>query len=149
MYRSTIALPICGLAVALLGVVERSLADDPCWEQTIQNSDAEKGVNRFGQSFDLDGDLAVIGIGLANSHAYVFRNDPVKGWVEEQILVVPDLTCNEFFSCGGSPAISGDTIIVGSSLDDEQPRGRHAGHRDRRRSDPRWRHRARRFGERG
>jgi len=71
--------------------------------------------DQFGFSVDVDGDRAVIGARFdnsANGSAYVYYNDPGLGWVEEQKLVMPGSTTENWF--GHTVAIEGDVIVIGA-----------------------------------
>jgi hypothetical protein len=71
----------------------------------------------FGESVSISGDTAVVGASFENSQgaAYVFVRSGA-GWGEQQKLVSTDIAAGDNF--GTSVAISGDTIVVGASGDD-------------------------------
>lgn len=90
-------------------------------QQRLQASDAAEGDN-FGHSVSLSGDSVIIGAwqddnagGNAAGSAYVFtRSGGV--WTQEQKLIASDASGLDFF--GTSVSLSGDTAIVGASLND-------------------------------
>lgn len=83
-------------------------------EAKLQASDGAEG-DLFGELVAMDGGVAVIGATSSEGYrwgaAYVFRFDG-SNWVEEQKLLPSDSRPNDFF--GQSPAVSGDTIVVGA-----------------------------------
>ncbi len=96
-------------------------ACSPVQVQKLLASDAD-AEDRFGDSGTLrvEGNRLVVGAryhiedGLVTGAAYVFRRDG-SGWVEEQKLVSSDADEGDKF--GGWNAMSGDTIISGTSGD--------------------------------
>jgi len=94
---------------------------NPVQVQKLLASDAD-AEDRFGDSGTLrvDGNRLVVGAryhienGLTTGAAYVFRRE-ASGWVEEQKLVSSDADEGDKF--GGWNAMSGDTIISGTSGD--------------------------------
>jgi hypothetical protein len=91
-------------------------------EQELTASDAA-AYDDFGYSVSVSGDLALVGAELADSGgvvaagaAYVFRFDGTR-WVEEQKLTALDAAADDEF--GSSVTIDGDTIVIGSPLDDD------------------------------
>ncbi len=76
----------------------------------------------FGVSVSISGDAAIVGAyldddnGLSSGSAYVYRRNGVI-WMEEQKLLASDGAVNDRF--GTVVSISGDTAIVGASLDDD------------------------------
>jgi hypothetical protein len=91
-------------------------------EQKVTNSDGVDG-DRFGSSFAIAGDLAVIGAslhehgGINENHgsAYVFIRSG-SAWVEDRELRASDGQNNDFF--GASLAFSENTLLVGADNDD-------------------------------
>ncbi|HEY7184267.1 MAG TPA: PxKF domain-containing protein [Blastocatellia bacterium] len=89
-------------------------------QQMISASDAAAG-DLFGLSVAISGDTVVVGApdkngaaGLNPGSVYVFaRSGGV--WSQQQKLEAPDAAENDEF--GSSVAISGDTVVVGASLD--------------------------------
>jgi len=84
--------------------------------------------DEFGTSIAISGDTAVFGApgddaGIGS--AYVFRYDEVEGWVEEQTLTATGGAAGDRF--GNSVGISGDTIVVGAEMDDDDDNGAQAG----------------------
>lgn len=76
----------------------------------------------LGASVDISGDTAVVGAyfdddsGNASGSAYVYiRNGQV--WSEQQKLVASDAAADDRF--GFSVSVSGDTVVVGSHLNDD------------------------------
>ena len=79
--------------------------------------------DEFGDSVSVNGDIAVVGAykddvnGTDSGSAYVFvRNNGV--WVEESRLVASDGAPGDRF--GQSVSVSGDTVLVGASDDDDR-----------------------------
>ena len=90
-------------------------------EQKLTASDAAAGA-LFGVSVSMSGNTAVVGAreddcaaGESCGSAYVFRFDGTD-WVQEQKLVASDAWANDNF--GKSVSVSGDTVVVGSYLND-------------------------------
>lgn len=77
----------------------------------------------LGYAVAIDGDTAVIGApgdanaGFDSGSAYVFVRDASGVWHEQGLLIAHDATSADRF--GSSVAISGDTVIIGSSEDDD------------------------------
>jgi FG-GAP repeat len=96
-------------------VFERSAG---VWTETAKlvASDAAP-IDYFGQSLDLDGDLAVVGAwgdddaGTGTGSAYVFRE--AGGWTEEQKLLAGDAAAIDYF--GFDVAVQGNVIAVGAT----------------------------------
>ncbi len=103
------------------------------WVQTqiLQNADNEN-YDRFGWSVDIDGDYIIVGafgedddlngnnnLSKAGS-AYIFKNN-AGTWTQTQKIIANDRTAGDEF--GWSVAISGNTIIVGAHLEDEDENG--------------------------
>ena len=71
----------------------------------------------------LSGDTAIVGaygdddFSSDTGSAYVFIRDEGGNWTEQAKLRAGDATTRDFF--GGSVAISGDTAVVGASVDDD------------------------------
>ena len=93
------------------------------WTQQAQLNGTNGAANdRFGGSVGISGDTAVVGafrstVG-ANANqgsAYVFTRSGTN-WTQQQQLTALDGAANDQF--GYSVAVSGETIIVGASLDD-------------------------------
>ena len=78
--------------------------------------------DRFGASVSIDGDYAVVGAywhddnGTDAGSAYVFKRTGTS-WAEEAKLLPSDGAAEDFF--GASVSISGDYIIVGAELNDD------------------------------
>ncbi len=97
--------------------------DGSSWaeEEKLTASDAAAG-DSFGNSVSVSKDTAVVGAfvddcaaGVACGSVYVFRFNGTS-WVEEQKLTASDAT--EVDEFGLSVSVDGDTIVVGTSLDD-------------------------------
>ena len=89
-------------------------------EQKITASDAAESIG-FGRSVSISGDTAIVGAGGTDdvlSSAYIFTRSNDDGlWREETKLTASDAAANNSF--GGSVSISGNTVIIGASSDDE------------------------------
>jgi FG-GAP repeat len=90
-------------------------------QQKLTASDAT-GDDHFGKSLSISGDTAAIGAnlddvtGLRSGSAYVFVRS-VTTWTEEKKLTASDGTTDDLF--GSSVSISGDTVVMGTLLDDD------------------------------
>ena len=79
--------------------------------------------NHFGESVAISGDTVIVGAsgdddkGTNSGSAYVFRRDDSE-WGQPIKLTAVDGAAFDYF--GESVAISGDTVIVGASLDDDK-----------------------------
>ena len=88
-------------------------------QQKLTANDASSG-DVFGFSVAISGDTAVVGdyrhsdAGLASGAAYVFARNG-GGWSQQQKLTASDAAAGDVF--GGSVAIEGDTVVVGSRFD--------------------------------
>ena len=77
----------------------------------------------FGKSVALNGDTAVVGAyrdddnGLFFGSAYVFAPDAGGLWTQQSKLLASDGALGDFF--GGAVAVSGNTVVVGAALDDD------------------------------
>jgi FG-GAP repeat/Secretion system C-terminal sorting domain len=90
------------------------------------------GSEYFGYSVDISGNYAVIGTWAhdydasganylsAAGAAWIFYND-AGTWVQQQKIVAPDRASSDRF--GNCVAISGDVVIVGAPLEDEDASG--------------------------
>ena len=98
------------------------------WTQRAKLTAADAGAaDRFGLSVALDGDTVVIGSYLDNDNgndsgsAYVFTRNTAgnltSGWTQRAKLTANDAATYDHF--GRSVSIDGDTIVVGSYLDDD------------------------------
>ena len=93
----------------------------------ITSSDAMEG-DFLGGSVDISGDTMVVGAyldddaGTSSGAAYVYRWDGMT-WNEEAKLTASDAARADLF--GKAVAIDGDTIVVGSFMDDDM--GSHSG----------------------
>ena len=109
------------IALALAGA---SAAQAQCQGPEIAKlTDTEPGMQHFyGQSVAIDGDVAVVGAYRdwsgedRGGSVFVYRFDG-SVWAEEANLIPTDLTPTAEF--GISVGVSGDTLVVGSHLDDE------------------------------
>ncbi len=88
------------------------------WSQSarLEPADAPGAVN-FGSSVDLAGNTIVVGAPAGGTgSAYVFNRDGEGVWSQTTRLVPADAESGDL--AGTSVALSGDTILVGASLDD-------------------------------
>ena len=90
-------------------------------EAELTASDAAAG-DQFGGSVSVSGDTAVVGAsgdddgGSSSGSAYVFtRSGGV--WTQQQKLTASDAAAYDYF--GWSVSVTGDTVAVGASLDDD------------------------------
>lgn len=127
---------VCGdwLAVGAIGDDEKgSFAgavllfhrdSDGAWNQTakLHPSDAE-AYKFFGEKLVLRGDLLIVGVshdsqkGPSAGAAYLFRRQPDGVWNQESKIFASDATAGDFF--GIAVDADGDTVVVGSFLDDD------------------------------
>lgn len=87
-------------------------------QQQLTASDGKIG-DCFGYSVSIDGNLAIVGAyGDENGtgSVYVFNNSGTT-WVEEEKLMAPDGSVNDWF--GYSVSIDGNYVIVGAYGDDD------------------------------
>lgn len=125
---SAFALAAIVFVVALGGVLacgssgDGGSGDSNCGagECKILASDG-RDIDTFGFSVAIAGDVIVVGAasddtGDRSGSAYVYRFDGTD-WVEEQKLTASDASTNQQF--GISVAVSGDLIVVGAQLDDD------------------------------
>ncbi|MBO0860291.1 MAG: PxKF domain-containing protein [Chloracidobacterium sp.] len=89
-------------------------------QQKLEASDAMIG-DSFGNSVAISGDTVVVGArfdddaaGLDQGSAYVFVRSGDGTWTQQQKLEASDAAAGDQF--GSSVAISGETIVVGTSL---------------------------------
>lgn len=79
--------------------------------------------DEFGSAVALSGGFAAIGArgdddgGNQAGSVYVYRLDPQAGWTLAQTLRAPDAAAADEF--GAAVALDGDTLVVGSRLDDD------------------------------
>jgi hypothetical protein len=88
------------------------------WTQSARLEPAgDPGAINFGSSVDLAGNTIVIGAPAGGTgSAYVFNADGDGVWSQTTELVTSDAEAGDF--AGTSVALSGDTILVGASLED-------------------------------
>jgi hypothetical protein len=88
------------------------------WSQSARlEPSGNPGAINFGSSVDLAGNTIAIGAPAAGTGAvYVFNADGGGVWTETTTLVPTDAEAEDF--AGTSVALSGDTILVGASLED-------------------------------
>lgn len=97
------------------------LAGSWVFRKKVTGSQTKKS-SLFGSSVDIDGDIAVIGAvrdkwaGDYAGAAYIFRRQG-NNWLEEAHLTAPDGDAGQRF--GGDVSISGDTVVISASGDDE------------------------------
>ena len=90
-------------------------------QQKLLPSDGQAG-NWFGYSVSIDGNYAAAGAiydnenGVNSGSAYVFKRYG-QSWVEEAKLVASDAAAGDKF--GYSVSVTGDSVIVGARLDDD------------------------------
>ena len=90
-------------------------------QQQITAADGIAG-DHFGSSVDIDGDTIVSGANLRDDSftytgaAYVFTRSGTT-WTQQQKLNASDAEASDFF--GSEAAISGDTILISASSDDD------------------------------
>ena len=88
-------------------------------EAKLIASDISGWEDKFGLGVSIYGDTAFVGAYGNNNHTgavYVFEFDGIQ-WNEKQKIVPSDAAIEDFF--GFSFAVEGDTIIIGSSGDDD------------------------------
>ena len=91
-------------------------------ERAKLTADDADGSIQFGFSVSIDGDYIVVGARAANSDvnesgaAYVFKRDGAS-WDQQEKLTPDDAAEGDEF--GKSVAISGDHIVIGSPMDDD------------------------------
>ena len=108
------------ISMVLIQVAFSCLASAACEQVKISAPDANAD-DRFGVSVAIDGYIAVIGAHQNDSngsdsgavYVYLFSG---SAWIQRQKLVPSDASPGDQF--GRSVAIEGDTIVVGSYLDD-------------------------------
>jgi len=108
-----------GYPCGSMGLVDWSLV------QQIQKITASDGAtsDQFGYSVALSGDTALIGaqgdddMGSSSGSAYVFTRSG-STWTQQAKLTAADGAANDAF--GYSVALSGDTALVGTRLDDDR-----------------------------
>ena len=88
------------------------------WSQTARLSPTGPvGAINFGSAVELAGNTLVVGApGVGTGSAYVFNRDGLGVWSETTRLVPTD--AEEDDRAGTAVALSGDTILVGASLED-------------------------------
>ena len=97
--------------------------DGTDWGETqkITASDAAAG-DIFGHSVAVSGDTVVVGStfdddnGSNSGSAYVFTRSGIT-WTQQAKLTASDAAAGDFF--GETLSVSGDTVVVGSRLDDD------------------------------
>lgn len=124
MNRQELCTTIAAVTIAFLVLgtgVENARAQ--CQAQQLAEITASDPFNQdfFGNSVDMDGDVAVVGAygeGALAGAIYVFRFNGTN-WIQEAKLIGSDTTSlprgDQF---GFSVSVSGDTIVVGSHYDD-------------------------------
>ncbi|HED54801.1 MAG TPA: hypothetical protein ENJ00_11460, partial [Phycisphaerales bacterium] len=98
--------------------------DGTDWVQSekLLADDQHPGGDRFGNAVDLSEEIAVIGAyidsdnGALSGSAYVFRHNGTN-WVQESKLLSDDGASGDRF--GASVSISGDTVVIGATGDDD------------------------------
>lgn len=104
------------------------------WVEVQKLVSSDRAMNdKFGHEVSIDGDYAIVSaveeeddefggnnLNLAGS-AYIFERDGTGTWNQIQKIVAPDRA--EFDKFGDAVAISGDRIVVGAALEDEDASG--------------------------
>ena len=91
-------------------------------EETKLIATDTNSIRQFGSSVSISGDKIIVGAqaddenGTFSGSAYIFKYNGTL-WVEEAKLVPSDGATNDQF--GISVSISGDNVIIGASLDDD------------------------------
>jgi len=81
-------------------------------------------LDNFGTAVDLGGDYAVIGsvgndaVAADSGAAYVYMNDGFGNWNFQAKLTAGDGAAQDYL--GSSVSISGDSVVVGATYDDDQ-----------------------------
>ena len=99
-------------------------AGDGTWPEVakLTASDPDE-YDEFGFSVSISGDRVVVGAdydddnGSASGSAYIFERNGKGTWSEVAKLTASDAAVSDRF--GGSVAISGDLVLVGARLDDD------------------------------
>ena len=98
--------------------------DSGTWTKITKLRSSDGGVQNFGTTIAIHKDTIVVGARSADSSkgaAYVFTRDVpgslASGWTQRAKLVASDGAASDQFS---SVSISGDTIVVGASHDDDK-----------------------------
>lgn len=101
--------------------------DGDTWsEQATLRADDGQDCDNFGNAVAISGDTVVVGAyradnsvnGVDSGSAYVFVRDRDRdGWDQQAKLLPMDGQASDYF--GASVALSGDTAVVGSPLDDD------------------------------
>lgn len=118
---------LCALLAAIVAPLTPSHAQCVGQERVRLSAAGDSGLDHFGQSVDLDGDVAVVGAPLDDEAcpgdtdcnagaAYVYRFVQ-DTWVEAAKLTASDAGAGVQFGC--DVAISGNVIVVGAPFDDE------------------------------
>ena len=84
-----------------------------------QKLDGAPSRDGFGHTVSISGDYAIVSAPYDNSYTgavYIFQRDG-QSWVERKKLIASDAASNDRLGIGAS--ISGDYVIVGSYLDDD------------------------------
>jgi uncharacterized repeat protein (TIGR01451 family) len=99
-------------------IFDRDLGGADNWGQVIRVTAPSTG--RFGQSVGIDADTVVVGATLDFSlgAAYVFDRDSggTDNWGQVKKITASDATANDQF--GAAAGVSGDTIVVGATVND-------------------------------
>ncbi|MGF1533343.1 MAG: choice-of-anchor D domain-containing protein [Bernardetiaceae bacterium] len=115
------------LALLLIGFFWFSLtASAQSWNQVIKAVASDRAANdQFGYSVAISGDYAIVGATLnargQAGAAYILERNAANTWVEIKKLQSNDIAAGDVF--GNAVAISGDYVIVGARLEDENASG--------------------------
>ncbi|RIK62868.1 MAG: hypothetical protein DCC65_16840 [Planctomycetota bacterium] len=122
-----IAVDICGDTTVVTSIYQNSAyvftRSGEVWSlQQILAPSPGAYTDKFGQSVGINGDTLIAGSPLNDDvaadagSAYVFVRS-ASSWFEQAKLIAPDGSTGDKF--GNGVAISGETVIVGSPLDDD------------------------------
>ena len=93
------------------------------WTETKLTASDGAAVDRFGISAAVSGDRIVVGayldddLGASSGSVYVYEPDGTGGWTETKLTASDGAPGGDEF--GISVAVSGDRIVVGAHLDDD------------------------------
>ncbi len=120
-------------SLIFIGFCFPNFCNGQSWNEFIKGVASDRsGFDCFGYTVAIDGNRAVVGVGLDDQDenglnpltnagsAYIFTYDGTT-WTEEQKIVASDREANDWF--GWSVDISGDILIVGSYYEDHDENG--------------------------
>lgn len=103
--------------------------DDGTWIEEARLSNSPDTFEFFGRAVALHGDFAVVGapgaddVGETTGAAYIFRQTPEGGWVQEARLLASDAEALDGFGRGVAvhdPEVGFPTVLVGAPSRDDQ-----------------------------